>query len=255
MGRRTGRQHHRVHHPDAFALTADVAGPLSPSLDPTSKGTMGKNLRYLLVAKYLVPKAFVKDYAGKPPPDDHGVPRPDMTMTSSESWPWVRTYQLSPGKSPAEVEVVPGDYVEDVADCEPSEAEPDEAAEQDAECSPGDEIDMVMRGGDCEPPEMTYLMFGTALANNQSSTVREALQNVVLYLQMHGLPVYRFHSDKGEFYNHQFRGWLRDQGVYGTWSEPSVLEAMDMQNHQCDGLRIVQGHSFELQDCQFVCGL
>ena len=162
---------------------------------------------------------------------------------------------MSPGKSPAEVEVVPGDYVEDVADCEPSDAEPDEAAEQDAECSPGDEIDMVMRGGDCEPPEMTYLMFGTALANNQSSTVREALQNVVLYLQMHGLPVYRFHSDKGEFYNHQFRTWLRDQGVYGTWSEPSVLKAMDMQNHQCDGLRIVQGHSFELQDCQFVCGL
>ena len=58
MGRGVGRQHRRVHHPEAYVLTADVAGPLSPGLDPTSKGTMGKNLRYLLVAKYLVPQGL-----------------------------------------------------------------------------------------------------------------------------------------------------------------------------------------------------
>ena len=71
-------------------------------------------------------------------------------------------------------------------------------------------------------------MFGvwcSFIPNNQAATVRRALQDAVLYLQMHGLPVYRFHSDKGEFYNHQFRNWLRDQGVYGTWSEPSVPQS------------------------------
>ena len=57
------------------------------------------------------------------------------------------------------------------------------------------EVDVVMKEGDCEAPEMTYLTFGTALPNNQAITVRRALQDVVLYLQMHGLPVYRFHAD------------------------------------------------------------
>ena len=74
MGRGIGRQHRRIHHPEAFVLTADVAGPLSPGLDSTSKGTLGKNLKYLLVVKYIVPKAFVRDYSGKEPPKDHGIP-------------------------------------------------------------------------------------------------------------------------------------------------------------------------------------
>ena len=46
--RGTGAQHRRVHHPDTYVLTADVAGPITKGLDPTSKGTMGRNLRYLL---------------------------------------------------------------------------------------------------------------------------------------------------------------------------------------------------------------
>ena len=114
--------------------------------------------------------------------------------------------------------------MEDILDEEMSDQEPEED-DREEETVPDEKIDMVMKGGDCEPPEMTYLLFGTALSNNQSSTVRRALQDIVLYLQMHGFPIYRFHSDKGEFYNHQFRGWLRDQGVYGTWSEPGVPQS------------------------------
>ena len=49
---------------------------------------------------------------------------------------------------------------------------------------------------DCKPPEMTYLIFGVGLPNNQASTVKKALQDTVMYLQMHGLPVYRFHSGR-----------------------------------------------------------
>ena len=45
---------------------------------------MGKNLRYLLVAKYLVPKAFVEDYAGRPPPEDHGIPPERMEATKED---------------------------------------------------------------------------------------------------------------------------------------------------------------------------
>ena len=124
----------------------------------------------------------------------------------------------------ADVEVIPGDYEEDVVDYGISDVELD-TEEKEEENLPDEKADMVMKGGDCEPPEMTYLLFGTALPNNQSSTVRRALQDIVLYLQIHGFPIYRFHSDKGEFYNHQFKGWLRDQGVYGTWSEPGVPQS------------------------------
>ncbi|CAE7691320.1 GIP [Symbiodinium sp. CCMP2592] len=52
--------------------------------------------------------------------------------------------------------------------------------------------------------------------------VKAALQDVTLYLEAHGLPVYRLHADKGETYNHTIRSWLRDQGIRATWSEPGV---------------------------------
>ena len=37
--------------------------------------------------------------------------------------------------------------------------------------------------------------------------------------------MYRFHADKGEFYNHLLRNWLRDQGVLATWSEPGIPQS------------------------------
>ena len=45
--------------PRAYVLTADVAGPLQPGFDATSKGTIGKNLKYLLAVKYMIPRDFV----------------------------------------------------------------------------------------------------------------------------------------------------------------------------------------------------
>ena len=75
---------------------------------------------------------------------------------------------------------------------------------------------------DCEAPERTQLLFARALPNNTTASVKGVLQDVVLYLEAHGLPVYRLHADKGETYNHSIRGWLRDKGIRATWSEPGV---------------------------------
>ncbi|CAE7198011.1 GIP, partial [Symbiodinium natans] len=72
MARGTGRRHARARHPSTFVLTIDLAGPVKPGLDVTSKGTMGKNLRYMLVAKYVLPKEYVKGYTGRQPPGDDG---------------------------------------------------------------------------------------------------------------------------------------------------------------------------------------
>ena len=76
LARGTGRRHARVHHPEMFSLTVDIAGPVKPGLDSTSKGAQGKGLRYLLVGKYTLPKEFVKSYSGRKPPEDDGLQDP-----------------------------------------------------------------------------------------------------------------------------------------------------------------------------------
>ena len=75
---------------------------------------------------------------------------------------------------------------------------------------------------DCEEPETTYLLFAKGVKDNLSSTVKGVIQDIILYLEAHGLPVYRLHADKGETFNHYVRGWLRDRGIRATWSEPGV---------------------------------
>ena len=170
MGRGIGRQHRRIHHPEAFVLTADVAGPLSPGLDSTSKGTLGRNLKYLLVAKYMVPRAFARDYSGKQPPEDHGlsgdgeVSRPSI----DKGEPQVKHVGIideahAEEENPtAEVEVIPEDLVEEELDYEMSEPEPGDD-KNESEPMEGGVTDVTMMGGDCEPPEMTCLVFGAAL--------------------------------------------------------------------------------------------
>ena len=44
LARGTGRRHARVHHPEMFSLTVDIAGPVKPGLDCTSKGAQGRPL-------------------------------------------------------------------------------------------------------------------------------------------------------------------------------------------------------------------
>ena len=245
--RGTGRQHRKVHHPEAYVLTADVAGPLNPGLDATSKGTMGKNLRYMLVAKYLVPKKYIEDFSGNTPPEDNGVQLAGTNPTIEEAGTKqvqspvddIQTIEeffkensgeAQGGDAPVAVEVISlrdGQVIEQLSheeelDYEPSE--PDEEGE-DAPCEEGPVGDVLMQEGDCNPPDMSFLTFAVALPNNRSNTVKQALQDIVMYLQMHGMPVYRFHSDKGEFFSNNFRAWLREMGIFGTWSEPSVPQS------------------------------
>ena len=251
MARGSGRQHRRIHHPETYVLTADVAGPLTPGLDSTSKGTMGKNLKYLLVAKYLVPKAFVEEFSGRASPSDNGAPEPKVEEESKHG----ENYrELVPDEQEdlfgdlfvddpkdkrivqaAEVVVFPDN--EDLLEARALDieeeyvpSEPEHEEEGTAEVLEPDEVqqqpgDVTMQEGDCVAPECTYLTFAVALPNNQSRTIRGGLQDIILYLKMHGLPVYRFHADKGEFYNNLFRAWLREQGVVGTWSEPSMPQS------------------------------
>ena len=405
MGRGTGRRHGRVRHPDMFNLTVDVAGPVKPGLDVTSKGALGKGLRYMMVAKYTLPTEYVKGYTGRTPPDDHGldqgqdeqhlaggvekelqpdkeIARPSLPQPheggveqqlasgvekelqpdqeiARPSLPQPHEggveQQLASGvekelqpdqeiarpslpqpheggveqqlASGVEKELQPdqeiarpslpqpheGGVEQQLASGVEKELQPDKEiarpslpqphegggslldeleqsrgdpfAVDELEQSRGDPLldwddhylqvksdqaaadgfvgssrkqqqeyedyedsmyepslqdedeledrDGGVHGGplsveprtviqDCEAPESTYLLFARPLVANGSGLVKAAIQDVVLYLQARGLPVYRLHSDKGEVYCHSIRSWLRDQGIRATFSEPGI---------------------------------
>ena len=187
--RGTGAQHRRVHHPEAYVLTADVAGPIAKGLDPTSKGTMGKNLRYLLVAKYLVPKDYLKLYSGREPPDKHGEEEePGITQDAEDGFEDLFADKPVEAKEAdaEEVEVhrIPealdkdlAELPSDVEEYEPSLPEEEAVSKEEEEAEPdAGAIDQVMQFGDCVPPELTYLTFAIGMQNNQSGTVKQALQ-------------------------------------------------------------------------------
>ena len=84
MARGTGQRHMKVRHPDSYVLTTDLAGPVKAGLDPTSKGKMGRGLKYMLVAKYIVPKEFIKGRVNKEPPDDLSAMRGPSGLSNKE---------------------------------------------------------------------------------------------------------------------------------------------------------------------------
>ena len=195
MGRGLGRQHRRVHHPETYVLTADVAGPLTPGLDATSKGTMGKGLKYLLAAKYLVPRAKVEAYSGKTPPADDGqdceapLPLPgqeppladedlfgDLFGTEPELDKAIRGVEVA--EFPDDEELFPLESYDEYEPSDPGEEEevaPDDGREGqpdvEEELSKPQKVDnILMQEGDTVAPEMTFLVFATALPNNQSKT-------------------------------------------------------------------------------------
>ena len=308
LARGTGRRHARVHHPEMFSLTVDIAGPVKPGLDCTSKGAQGKGLRYLLVGKYTLPKEFVKSYSGRKPPDDDGLqdpldvedtkakeqnqseelgtpsllppfstgtpsllpPREERDQGHQQSREQNQSEELGtpsllppreewdpffsddvPGEQGRIIEDdVPGEQgqedecdqirghteyigatgaqVDGIKDYECSEYEPS-LPDGDGEPTIGEELlqglDVKEEGNvrpDCEPPESTVLMFAKALRTNAGSDVKAALQDIILYLDSHGLPTYRFHADRGECFSHNIRGWLRDRHIKASWSEAGI---------------------------------
>ena len=319
MARGTGRRHARIRHPDMFALTVDIAGPVKPGLDVSSKGTMGKNLPYMMVAKYVFSKEYVKGYTGRLPPEGDG-----MDANGEDAGKELKTPSLLPPQDGGEAPVK-GDGAEEENRVDqrageelktPSLLPPqdgrdpfifdeDEPGEQGPLCSNEDEpgeqgplsydsvaqpgqghelgqyISPVFAGGsmvqkenyendstyslyepsltdpgeeqnqadpqeaddqhvhqeeprpttlhppqvpfpDCEAPESTFLLFARPIPANTTNYVKAVLQDIVLYLNAHGLPIYRLHSDKGETFNHAIRNWLREQSIRATWSEPGV---------------------------------
>ena len=230
MAKGTGRRHGRVSHPDSYVLTSDLSGPLKAGLDSAVKGTPSCNIRYLLVAKYFFPKDFVRAYSGKEPPSNEGMehsplPESQGDKDNLEEEPGTSVLDEIPDYELSEQEELPDDREPLLEDCDGGGEADDKEEEEPPEGEGGDggkPGHAAMRTGDCNPPEMTSLVFAVGIPNNKASTIKGALQDVILYLGAHGLPVLRFHSDRGEYYSTAFKAWLREQGIRGTWAEPGI---------------------------------
>ena len=79
---------------------------------------------------------------------------------------------------------------------------------------------------DLQPPEMVSIVWVTAIADNKSPTVLEALQDVVYHARAWNIPILQFHSDKSlEFYAKATRRWIKMNGMRITASEGGVPQS------------------------------
>ena len=234
-----------------FTLTVDLAGPVKPGLDVTSKGALGKGLKYMIVARYVLPAEFVKAYSGRLPPEDGGMeekqdatgnPEQPMGQCGKE----LTKPSLLPPREEGEDDQI--DRENPMGQCgeeltKPSLLPPREEGDPFSFCEdePGEQCPLFSEdepGEQCptvhheEPQDDRSCGFagGTGTQRRQYKDYEDSLYDPseaeelddILYLEAHGLPVYRLHSDKGETFNHSIRSWMRDKGIRGTWSEPGI---------------------------------
>ena len=76
---------------------------------------------------------------------------------------------------------------------------------------------------DLSPPRMARMLFSIPIPDAKSATIKEALQDVLLYLRTHNVPVLRFHSDRASvFMARDTRQMLKGWGLRVTTSEGAV---------------------------------
>ncbi|CAE7453194.1 TY5A [Symbiodinium sp. CCMP2592] len=194
----TGRRHARIEHPSAYALSADLAGPVKiGGVDPDGRGAFPKQFKYIFVAKLKVPRTFVEDGRGVWVEYDDGELAPDKYDEVDDG--------LEVEPKPAKEAIRPEGLDDD--------ADPDHTEGPAAKRDPEDDLDLAA-------PELVNLIFTAALKDDKAPTVLEAIQDVVLYCQSLNIPVLRFHSDRGmEFQARASKQWLKNQGIRVTSSE------------------------------------
>ena len=101
--------------------------------------------------------------------------------------------------------------------------EADMLAEEEADLGGEEEKAPKEERSDLSPPKMARMIFSIPLPDAKSATVKEALQDVLLYLRAHNVPVLRFHSDRGSaFMARDMRQMLKSWSLRVTASEGGV---------------------------------
>ena len=211
------RPHRRIQHADAFTLSVDLSGRLTPGEDQ-----VGKRAKYFMVAVYTFPVTGDGQPLLQPPgqeePQDHPIPPPDELEQADE-----------PSGPDADDEVT----AEDAAFLDEHLPLPDDDAPL-----PGEEMD------DEVPPEqeskheaaaksamttwnrlieetsnvtVKNLTFVEILESRHVRNVLPALARVHCRLRSLGLPLLRLHTDRArELVAAPVRQWCMDRGVVPT---------------------------------------
>ena len=188
-----------------------MSGPLKvPGLDADARGAHPKPHKYLFVAKLKVPKTFLDDGRGVGLEYDPGELEADLPPDENAFDYEEEEIRASTVEDP----VVENKYEDNAV----QEEDSDEPVPE--RLTPEEDIDMT-------GPDTANLLFATALPDNKSATVLEAIQDVVTYCWALNIPVVRFHCDRGmEFYAKATRQWIKYHGMRFTTSE----EGLHQQN-------------------------
>ena len=224
-GAGVGRRHAGVAHPDAYCMSADVAGPIrNPGRDPESRNHKPATFKYFLSVSYRFPRLKgVKEESD--PAKTEGFDDPallpggtdDLADHPSDS----RPPEGDPGAGERE------DYQDPLYSPSSSEAEEEQEEEEEED---GKRVraakvkeEYPWETTRCEyeaPSDFARLVFCVPLHSNNSAHVMEALQQVYIELRSLNLPVLRFHTDRGrEFCNSRVRAWFHHRGVRTTTRE------------------------------------
>ncbi|CAE7222038.1 GIP [Symbiodinium sp. CCMP2456] len=173
--------------------------------------TKAARVKYLLVAKFTIPKSYVTgefEPTGSDPPVDEEVGHEDLFDEEEGGEVMKASVYDSSSK-----DLLHGDEEEDTPADE--DALPEEERDEGKGVGP---IPM-----DVKPPQATYLLFAEPMLNDKGPTIASAVQAVVLYLQSLNIPVLRFHSDRAaQLMTRSLTQWLHGQAIRVSTSTPGV---------------------------------
>ncbi|CAE7817553.1 unnamed protein product, partial [Symbiodinium necroappetens] len=147
--------------------------------DPAARGdrTKAARMKYLLVAKFTLPKSYVTgefEPTGNDPPGDEEVGYKDLFVEEEKG----EAMKVNPCGEP-ERDLLFDDEEKDAPDEE--HVDPEDGRDD------GRGVGHIPI--DVEPPQSTYLLFAEPMLNDKGTTIASAIQSVVLYLQSLNIPV------------------------------------------------------------------
>ena len=223
------RPHKRVEHPEAFTLSLDLSGKLTPGKDQEPG-----NYKFLLVGVYtypvtkkgkrLIPRPVEDD------PDEEDQPLPGLNEISKSD------HQVGYGVSgrdevPNEQRLPPGDgqahQPEEVGFDLLEEQPVPEPGEVDAEAQTAHgRYDTWMKLiNESKNVAVRNLTFVEPVLDRNVQNVLPAIARIYARLRSLGCPVYRAHSDRArEFVSRQTKQWFLDRGIVQTLTPGSAYK-------------------------------
>ena len=194
------KPHRRVQHPDAFTLSVDLSGRLSPGDDQQVKGC-----RYMLIGCYTYPVTragkSLLPVPGQPDQDiDHPLPGLDIDMSEDEKGPGEEGEVPDENIFPEEEEAIPeGDEPQPVKRTKSMNAT---------------WMRLVDTATDVTVRQLTFVQ---PLKSRAVKHLLPALSRIYARLRSLGLPVYRLHSDRArELTSAETQAWALDRNILTT---------------------------------------